>query len=46
VFRDAFLPGRGTPIGYGAAIVVMTAVMAGFHALQERRRPAPAQVRD
>lgn len=39
VFRDEFLPGRGTPWGYVAGVTVMTIVMAGFYVLQERRRP-------
>jgi hypothetical protein len=39
VFRDEFLSGRGTPWGYGLGIVVLTAAMAGFYVVQERRRP-------
>jgi len=39
VFRNEFLPNRGTPGGFAVAIGVMTAVMAGLHYLQERNRP-------
>jgi hypothetical protein len=41
VFADEFIPGRGTPHNYGVSLAVMTALMAAFHVLQERRRPAP-----
>jgi hypothetical protein len=40
VFRDDFLPGRGTVGGYAFGLLVMTGLMAGFYVLQERRRPA------
>ena len=40
VFRDGFLPDRGTPYGYIAALLGLTIVGAGFYVLQERRRPA------
>lgn len=40
IFRDGFLPGRGTPQGYGIAIGFMTGLMIVFYLLQERRRPA------
>jgi hypothetical protein len=40
VGRDEFLPGRGTPTGFAAALAVGTGIMAAFHVLQERRRPA------
>jgi uncharacterized membrane protein HdeD (DUF308 family) len=40
LFRDEFLPGRGTPIAFAGALAVMTGVMAVFHVLQDRRRPA------
>ena len=39
VFRDEFLPGRGTATGFTVALAVGTVVMAAFHVLQERRRP-------
>ena len=41
VFRDEFLPGRGTAAGFAVAVAVMTGVMAGFHVLQDRRHAAP-----
>jgi hypothetical protein len=37
--RDEFLPGRGTPAGFAAALVVGTGIMGAFHVLQDRRRP-------
>jgi low temperature requirement protein LtrA len=40
VFRDEFLPGRGTAMGFAVAVAVMTGIMAAFHVLQDRRRPA------
>jgi hypothetical protein len=40
-FGSELLP-RGTATGYSVALVVLTAVMAGFFVLQERRRPQPA----
>jgi hypothetical protein len=40
LFRDEFLPGRGTPIGFIVALALGTGVMAAFHVLQDRRRPA------
>jgi hypothetical protein len=40
VFRDAFLPGRGTVPGYAAALALMTGLMVAFYVIQERRRPA------
>jgi hypothetical protein len=40
IFRDEFLPGRGTAIGFTVLIAAMTILMAGFHLIQERRRPA------
>ena len=39
VFRDEFLPGRGTATGFTVAVAVMTGIMAAFHVLQDRRRP-------
>jgi len=39
VFRDEFLPGRGTAAGFTVAVAVMTGVMVAFHVLQDRRRP-------
>jgi len=49
VFRDEFLPGRGTAAGFAVALAVMTGIMIGFHVLQDRRRPtdqlAPAALR-
>jgi hypothetical protein len=41
VFRDDFLPARGTVIGFGGGLLVLTAAMVAFYVLQERRRPAP-----
>jgi len=41
VFRDQFVPNRPTPYGFAIVLGMMTAVMVGFHMLQERRRPAP-----
>ncbi len=41
VFRDEFLPGRGTVQGYAGGLLILTAVMIGFYLLQERRRPTP-----
>ena len=38
--RDEFLPGRGTPLGFTAALVVGTGIMVAFHVLQDRRRPS------
>jgi hypothetical protein len=42
VFFGSDLLPRGTATGYSVALVVLTAVMAGFFVLQERRRPAVA----
>jgi hypothetical protein len=42
VFRDEFLPGRGTVLGYMGALALMTLVMSGLYLLQERARPAVA----
>lgn len=39
VFRDGFLPGRGTLSSYIVGIAAMTAVMVAWHWLHERRRP-------
>jgi hypothetical protein len=44
VFRDSFLPWRGTPAGFAVGIGAMTALMAAFHVIQERRRPGPAKL--
>jgi hypothetical protein len=41
VFRDEFLPGRGTPWGYVGGLLFMTILMIAFYLLQERRRPTP-----
>lgn len=41
IFRDQFLPGRGTPIGYMLAVGLMTGLMIAFFLLQERRRGRP-----
>jgi hypothetical protein len=41
IFRDDFLPGRGTPYGYVGGLFVLTLVMAAFFVVQERRRPEP-----
>jgi hypothetical protein len=41
VFRDDFIPGRNTVLGYGGALFVLTAVMIAFYVLQERKRPTP-----
>jgi len=40
VFRDAFLPDRGTVYGYIGGLVILTAVMAALYWVQERARPA------
>jgi hypothetical protein len=40
VFRDTFTPGRGSATAFTVAVATMTILMAGFHWLQERRRPA------
>jgi hypothetical protein len=40
IFRDDFLPGRGTPAGFGVTVAVMTGLMIAFFVVQERRRPA------
>ena len=42
VFRDDFLPGRGTVQGYAGALLIFTLAMTGLYLLQERQRPAPA----
>lgn len=50
VFRDEFIPGRGTAMGFAFGLAVMTGVMTVFHVLQERRqpteRPAPAEMNE
>lgn len=47
VFRDEFLEGKDTVVGYAGALVVLTAAMTGLYLLQERGRPSgvsgPAQ---
>lgn len=40
VFRDDFLPGRGTAAGFAIVLAAMTIIMAVFHVAQDRRRPA------
>jgi hypothetical protein len=40
VFRDEFLPGRATALGYTGGLALLTLVMTGFYLLQERSRPA------
>jgi hypothetical protein len=42
VFREDFLPGRGTVQGYAGALLLFTIVMAGLYVLQERARPVPS----
>jgi hypothetical protein len=42
VFRDDFLPDRGTVQGYIGGLLVLTLVMTGLYLLQERSRPALA----
>jgi hypothetical protein len=42
IFRDEFLPDRGTPLGYALAIGLMTGLMVVFYLLQERRRVSPS----
>lgn len=37
VFRDEFLPGRGTAIGFAGGLGVLTGLMIVFHVLQDRR---------
>jgi hypothetical protein len=44
VFRDEFLPGRGTAMGFAFGVAVMTIAMAGFHVYQDRRRPSGGAV--
>lgn len=39
IFRNDFLGGRGTPIGYAVALALMTVLMIVFYVLQDRRRP-------
>jgi hypothetical protein len=50
VFRDEFLPGRGTPAGFAVGLAVMTIAMAVFLVDQDRRRPsdqpAPVELTD
>jgi hypothetical protein len=41
LFRDEFLPGRGSAVAFTAVIAGLTILMAGFHLVQERRRPMP-----
>jgi hypothetical protein len=45
VFRDEFLPGRGTATAFAVALAVMTGIMIVFHVLQDRRRPTDQPVR-
>ncbi len=40
IFRDEFLKGRGTPMGYALALGLMTGLMIVFYVLQDRRRPS------
>ena len=42
VFRDDFLPDRGTVQGYTGGLLVLTLVMTGLYLLQERSRPTLA----
>jgi hypothetical protein len=41
VFRDEFIPGRGSAVAFTVVIAAMTILMASFHWIQERRRPTP-----
>ena len=41
LFRDEFLPGRGSAVAFTVVIAGLTILMAGFHWVQERRRPDP-----
>lgn len=41
VFRDDFIAGRNTIIGYGGATALLTGLMIAGYLLQERRRPTP-----
>ena len=41
LFRDEFVPGRGSAVAFTVVIAGLTILMAGFHWIQERRRPAP-----
>ena len=41
VFRDEFIAGRDTIVGYGGALALLTAVVLAFYVVQERRRPTP-----
>ena len=43
MFRDEFLPGRGTAIGYAGGLLVLTLVMTGLYLLQERG-PRPTRL--
>lgn len=44
IFRNEFLPGRGTAMGFAFGVAVMTIAMAAFHVLQDRRRPIAGAV--
>jgi hypothetical protein len=46
VFRDEFLPGRGSAMGFTVAVATLTILMAAFHWLQERRRVGVDGLRD
>ena len=46
IFRDEFLPGRGTAAGYAGWLLVVTALAGALYLLQERRRPGRNAVRD
>jgi hypothetical protein len=46
VFRDEFLPGRGTVNAYAGGLVVLLVLLAGFYVLQERRRPMVTELAD
>jgi hypothetical protein len=39
LFRDEFLPGRGSAVAFTVVIATLTILMAAFHWVQERRRP-------
>lgn len=43
-FRGEFITGRGSGTAFTVGVAAMTILMAGFHWLQERRRPKPSPI--
>ena len=41
IFRDEFVPGRGSAVAFTVVIAALTILMASFHWIQEQRRPTP-----